>query len=98
MSGTIADPQTIAGEIVLSERVTTNEFIIVEIQENIRERYVRAEIELGPFVTEQRPMGDIVRGSSRRGIVVWQNEAYDTVRDTWRNEDLMLAVTAILNQ
>ena len=98
MSGTIADPQTIAGEIVLSERVTTNEFIIVEIQENIRERYVRAEIELGPFVTEQRPMGDIVRGSSRRGIVVWQNEAYDTVRDTWRNEDLMLAVTAMLNQ
>jgi len=97
MSGTIADTQTVTGEIVLSERVTTNEFIITEIHESIRDRYVRVDVELGPFVTEQRPSGEYIRGSSRRGLTVWENEAYDAVRDTWRNQDLMVQVKAILN-
>lgn len=90
--GTIADQQAITGEIVLSERVTTNEFMITEIHENIRDRFVRAEIELGPFITEDRGGQNYVRGSSRRGIVVWENAAYDAVRDTWRNEDLIAVI------
>jgi hypothetical protein len=95
---TIIDTQSITGEIVLSERVTTNEFVIREIHENIQNRRVQVEIELGPFVTEEFPNGETqTRGSSRRGITAWENEAYDAVRDTWRNEDLMVRVSEILN-
>lgn len=96
--GSIVDPQTVATEIVLSERVVTNEFVITEIFESIVNRSVRAEIELGPFNTETRPDGSTqTRGSSRRGITVWENEAYDAVRDTWRNEDLIARIKTILN-
>lgn len=96
--GSIVDPQTVATEIVLSERVVTNEFVVVEIFESIVNRSVRAEIELGPFVTDTRPDGSTqTRGSSRRGITVWENDAYDAVRDTWRNEDLIARVKTILN-
>lgn len=95
-SGTIADGQTVNSEIVLSERVTTNEFMITEIHESIRDRFVRAEIELGPFITEERGGQTFTRGSSRRGIVVWENDAYDAVRDTWRNEDLIARIKAAL--
>lgn len=95
---TIVENQTVQSEIVLSERVTTNEFRIVEIQESIRNRNVRAEVELGPFITEERPNGETeVRGSGRRGVTVWENEAYDAIRDTWTNADLLAAVTAALN-
>lgn len=96
--GSIVDPQTVATEIVLSERVVTNEFVVVEIFESIVNRSVRAEIELGPFVTDTRPDGSTqTRGSSRRGYTVWENDAYDAVRDTWRNEDLIARVKTILN-
>jgi hypothetical protein len=98
MSESIVNPQTLSGEIVLSERVVANEFIIVEIMENIRARYVRAVFELGPFVTEQGITGDVIRGTSVRSVVVWDNEAYDAVRDTWRNEDLLAAIKVILAQ
>jgi hypothetical protein len=93
----ITDQQTVPGEIVLSERVTTNEFMITEIYENIRDRFVRADIELGPFVVEDRGGQNYTRGTSRRGITVWENEAYDAVRDTWRNEDLIAVVKAALS-
>lgn len=94
--GSIVDPQTVATEIVLSERVVTNEFVITEIFESIVNRFVRAEIDLGPFVTETRPDGSThTRGSSRRGVTVWENEAYDAVRDTWRNEDLIARVKEV---
>lgn len=97
MSATIVDVQPTPVEIVLQERVTTSEFIITEIQESIVDRHVRVEIELGPFVEETRPRGRIMkRGSGRRGIVVWSNEEYDAIRDTWTNSDLMAAVTAKL--
>jgi hypothetical protein len=95
---TIVENQTIESEIVLSERVTTNEFRIVQIQENIQNRFVQVEVELGPFVTEERPNGETeTRGSGRRGINVWSGDAYDAVRDTWTNTDLLAAVTAAMN-
>lgn len=95
---TIADIGTLNTEVVLTERIATTEFKIYEIHEYINQRQVRVEVELGPFVTEERPGGETeVSGSSRRGVVVWQNEAYDAVRDTWRNEDLIAAVQAALN-
>jgi hypothetical protein len=95
---TIGDNQSLLSEVVLTERVTTTEFRIVEIHESIQNRNVHVDVELGPFITETMPNGEtIVRGSSRRGVRVWNNESYDAVRDTWRNEDLIAAVTAALN-
>lgn len=93
---TIADIGTVSGEIVLSERVVTSEFAITEIVEHIRDRYVRVIIELGPFIDGPDGTPASRRGSSRRMMVIWENEAYDAVRDTWRNEDLIAEVTARL--
>lgn len=95
----INETQGIASEIVLQERLTTNEFVVVEIHENIRDRNVRAEVELGPFTTDTRPNGQTqVRGSSRRGIMVWNGGEYDAIRDTWANSDLLAAVKSKLEQ
>lgn len=95
---TILDTQSLTAEIVLSERRVTTEFIIRDIHESVRERFVRAEIELGPFVTETFPNGQTeTRGSGNRGVVVWQDDAYDAVRDGWRNEDIIVKITEILN-
>lgn len=94
---TIADIGTLATEVVLTERIVTTEFKIYEIHEYIDQKQVRVEVELGPFVTEEGPLGTQTRGSSRRGVVVWQGDAYDAVRDTWRNEDLIAAVQVALN-
>lgn len=89
----INDVQGIATEIVLQERLTTTEFKVVEIHENIRDRSVRAEVELGPFTTDTRPNGQTsTRGASRRGVNVWANEEYDAIRDTWTNADLLAEV------
>jgi len=94
----INENHTVENEIVLSERVVTSEFRIIEIQENIRQRYVHVEVELGPFTTEERPNGETeTRGTGRRGISVWSGEEYDAVRDTWRNEDLLAVVMAKMN-
>ena len=94
---TIADSQTASNEIVLTERVATSDYKIIEIHESIQNRFVRVEVELGPFTTETRPNGETVtRGSGRRGVTVWDNEAYDAVRDTWRNEDLLAQVATKL--
>lgn len=93
----ITDVQGTNAEIVLQERLTTSEFKVVEIHENIRDRFVRAEVELGPFTTEERPNGQsITRGTGRRGVQVWANEEYDAIRDTWANADLLAAVKAKL--
>lgn len=90
---TIIEVQPVATEIVLQERIVSNEFRIVEIVESIRDRHVRVEVELGPFITHSFPNGQsISRGSSQRGINVWNNEEYDAIRDTWTNADLMAAV------
>lgn len=95
---TIVDTLSVDTEIVLSERRVTTEFVIRQIQENIRDRRVQVEIELGPFTTETFPGGRVeVRGSGQRGVTVWEGADYDAVRDTWRNEDLMARLTALLN-
>jgi hypothetical protein len=97
MSGTIVDIQSANAEVVLQERVVTNEFKVVEIHEHVSNRFVRAEVELGPFTTETRPNGETeTRGSGRRGVMVWHGAEYDAVRDTWTNADLMAAVRAKL--
>ncbi len=93
----INDVQGITAEIVLQERLTTSEFKVVEIHESIQNRFVRADIELGPFTTETAPGGmTVTRGASRRGVVVWDNEAYDAIRDTWANTDLLAAIKTLL--
>ena len=93
----IADIGTLNTEVVLTERIATTEFKVYEIHEYIDQRQVRAEVELGPFTTEEGLLGTQTRGSSRRGVIVWQGEEYDAVRDTWRNEDLIAAVQTALN-
>lgn len=94
----IIEVGTLSSEIVLTERIVSTEFKIIEVFEQVVNRRVRAEVELGPFVTEEGPGGvPQLRGSSRRGVTVWENEAYDAIRDTWNNTDLIAAVTAALN-
>lgn len=94
----ILDTQSLTTEVVLSERRVTTEFQIREIQEEIQNRRVHVRVELGPFTTETRPNGETeVRGSGMRGVTVWENEAYDAIRDTWTNADLIAKVTEILN-
>ena len=94
----IVDTLSVATEIVLSERRVTTEFAIRQIQENIRDRRVQVEIELGPFTTEILPDGrEEIHSSGYRGVTIWEGDAYDAVRDTWRNEDLMARLTEILN-
>lgn len=91
-------PQTIEGEIVLTERKATNEFIIVEILESVVNQFVRVEVELGPFQTDERPNGMIVkRGSSRRSLTVWANEEYVNIANTWDNAALLTKVTSLLS-
>ena len=93
----IVDTLTLTNEIVLTERKTTTEFVIRQIQENVQQRRVHVEIDLGPFTTETFPDGHTeTRGSGGRGVTVWEGDAYDAVRDTWRNEDLMAKLTEIL--
>lgn len=95
---TIVDTLSLTTEIVLSERRVTTEFVIRQIQENIRDRRVQVEIELGPFTTETFPDGRTeTRGSGGRGVTVWEGADYDAVRDTWHNEDLMARLTTLLN-
>jgi len=94
---TIVDKLTLSNELVLAERRVTTEFTIRQIQEHIQDRRVQVEIELGPFTTETFPDGRTeTRGSGGRGVTVWEGDAYDAIRDTWRNQDLMEKVTEIL--
>jgi hypothetical protein len=94
----ITDTQSLLSEIVLTERRVTTEFRILEVHESIQNRFVRAEVELGPFETVERPNGQTeTRGSSRHGVNVWDGDAYDTIRDTWTNTDLMAEVKSKLS-
>ena len=84
-------------EIVLSERVVTTDFRVSEMHENVANRTVRVDIELGPFVTTIRGDGSSETiGSGRRSILVWQGDAYDAVRDTWNNLDLLAIIPSLL--
>lgn len=94
MASNITSVSTLTTEIVITPRVVSTEFKIVEINENVKNRVVRVEVELGPFVTEVGPGGQSeVRGNGRRSVLAWRGDAYDAVRDTWRNEDLVARVT-----
>ena len=91
----ILNSQTASSEIVLSERVVTTDYKIVNIHESIQERFVEVQVELGPFTTITKLDNSTeTRGSERRNIQVWQNEEYDDIRDTWTNADLITAVAA----
>lgn len=95
----IVQKQTTTNEIVLTERVVTNEYRIVSIEESIEERRVDVAIEIGPFVQEERFSGETVSVAKggRRRLIVWQNEEYDTIRDIWKNDDLMSKVAELMN-
>jgi len=85
-------------EIVISERVVSTEFKVIEMQEDVIRRRVNVNIELGPFTDELQPDGTTYsRGVGRRGLVVWEHEEYDAVRATWNNLALIAKVTTILN-
>lgn len=88
MAASINQVATLSNEIVLTERIVTTEWKVTEIHESIENRSVRVNVELGPFVDG--------RGSSRRGFTVWENEEYDTIRDTWTNADLLTKVKQFL--
>lgn len=97
MADELLAPQSFTGEIVLTERKATSEFIITEIVESVVNQFVRVEVELGPFVDEQRPDGTAIkRGSSRMGLNVWSNAEYVTIANTWDNTDLVTKVTELL--
>jgi hypothetical protein len=88
---------TVDGEIVLSERKVATEFRVIEIHENVIDRFVRADIELGPFTDEQGPGGVIVsRGSSRRGMDVWHGADYEAVALTWDNTTLIARIKELI--
>lgn len=88
---------TVDGEIVLSERKVATDFKVIEIHENVVNRFVRADIELGPFVDETGPGGVTVsRGSSRRGLDVWHGDEYDAVALTWDNATLIARIKELL--
>ena len=93
----INQPQTLTTELVLQERVTSNEFRITEIVESVQQRFVRVDVELGPFTEVSRSDGKTEqRGSGRRAVQVWSGDEYDAIRDTWTNTDLLAAVTSKL--
>ena len=96
---TIANTQTSGSEIVLSERVVTTEYRIAQIHEDVIDRRVQVEVELGPFVTENiGPEGSgetrVRATGGRRGVLVWEGDEYESIRDSWTNTDLIAAVAA----
>lgn len=96
---TIVDVQTMTGELVLQERRTTSDFLITQINENVVDRKVQVEVELGPFTSVVGDNGTTVqRGQGGRHLIqVWQGDQYDSIRDSWDNAALMAAVKAILD-
>lgn len=94
----IIEIQPIDGEIVITERRATSEYFITDIHESITNKFVRVEVELGPFEVTEEPNGNTTtRGSSRRGLVVWQNEEYTEIMNTWDNAMLLTKVTELLS-
>lgn len=93
----MTDILSFKGEIVLTERTVTNEFKILDIHESIVNKFVNVEVELGPFIEEDRPNGEkFKRGSSRRGLTLWQNDEYLSIADTWDNTAMIKKITELL--
>jgi hypothetical protein len=94
---TILSINTTTTEIVITERIVTSEYRIREIHENLVDRTVRVELELGPFTTNTFLNGVTeLHGTGRRSIVVWQGDEYDAVRDSWTNADLIAKIQTLL--
>lgn len=94
----IIDIHPIDGEIVLTERVATNEFFITAIHEFIKDKIVRVEVEMGPFITDQMPNGNtFTRGTSQRMVVAWEGSEYESIMNTWDNAALIAKVSEILS-
>lgn len=94
----MTDILTFTGEIVLTERIATSEFKIGEIRESTRDKNVVVEVELGPFITEDRPGGEtFTRGSSRRGLTLWSGDEYTAIADTWDNNDMIDKIKELLS-
>lgn len=93
----ITQPSTLVTQIVVTPLVVATEFRITEVHESITNRVVRADIELGPFVLDTGPGGQTrTRATGRRSLIVWKDDAYDAVRDTWNNPTLIAKVTELL--
>jgi len=92
MAALINTIATASGEIVLSERRVTSEWRVRQITENIENRQVRVDVELGPFVPDDRDT-NLMRGSGGyKSVIAWQDEEYDAIRDTWTNADLLAVI------
>lgn len=97
MPALITDKVATTTEIVLSEYKVSTEFKVTEVHESIQNRFVRAELELGPFVTRQDgPDRTEEVGTGRRSMVVWSNEEYDAIRDIWTNGTLLARIVELL--
>lgn len=86
------------GELVLTERQTTNEFMIIAIHESIINQFVNVEVELGPFTDNIRPDGSTFKsGTARRSVNAWQGAEYEVIKDTWDNTMMIAKVSELLN-
>lgn len=94
----ITDTLTTENEIVITENKTTTDFKIVAIHDDLENRALRVDVELGPFVPHTfGPEGyEVTRlvATAHRGIPVWHGAEYDAKRDTWTNADLIAAVAS----
>lgn len=90
----ISNTLSLDKEVVLTERRATNEFRITEVYESIVNRFVRVEVEFGPFTSDESFGGRVMikAEGGRRSIVAWDNADYDAIRDTWTNADLLEVV------
>jgi hypothetical protein len=89
--------QSFTGEIILSENISSSEFLITAIHEDIKEKTIKVEVEMGPFQIEEMPDGTTTnRGISQRMLVVWEGSSYDAIKNTWDNVALNAKVSELL--
>ena len=94
----LSSPLTCSGEIIITERITANEFIITDVHESIRYKFVKVDIEFAPFNNETTMDNKIItRGTHRKIISIWEGDEYDKIADTWDNAVLLDIILAILN-
>jgi hypothetical protein len=97
----ISEIQTCTNEIVITERVVTDQFVVKSIIESVEHLFVRVELEVGPFeqvtVLGLDGQPELRLRGSRRNILVWSNADYLAVRDTWDNASLIAAIPAALS-
>lgn len=88
----IDSTQTTTSEIVVTERVTVSEFRVCSIYELFETRMVRAEVEFGAPVVS----GGVPQRGTRRLVTVWAGSAYDSIKETWTNADLLAEIAVKL--